>query len=451
MYGKVRPQTPAPGHSDQTTVDRRPVRPLALLWLAAGLAAYIVSVLVYHHLLATNPVLWGHTDEWVYRAAGAEVHQHPADLYRAVFGEPNRYKLPFTYPPIAALVFALFSSFSFATWQSGLVVIDVLLLPVICYASLRIAGRRGVTGAALAFALAAMALWLEPVYMTMYFGQINLILLALGIVDFALPDSCRWKGIGIGIAAGIKLTPLIFIPFLLGSRRIRAGLVALGTFVVTVVVGFAVLPTASHDFWFGNFAGQGSFTLQNQSIDGILNRVLPGDAAGHTIWLVVGVIVAVAGLIVAALASRRGLELLGVVLCAVTGLLISPISWTHHWVWAVVPGLALVVAGTGRRTSTGELIAGRRRDWLLRAVGTVVLLFLFVMWPRPDKVGQVTELLPHGLLRLTPNGYGVEKTWHGWQLVFGNYYVIVGALALAAAAVYLWFTRTRPATAPDPG
>src|SRR6202012_1435025 len=97
-----------------------------------------------------------------------------------------------------------------------------LLVPrVIFYASLRVAGRRGLTGAALAFALAAMALWLEPVYMTLYFGQINLILLALVIIDLALPDSCKWKGIGVGIAAGIKLTPLIFVPFLLGSRRVR--------------------------------------------------------------------------------------------------------------------------------------------------------------------------------------------------------------------------------------
>src|SRR6202020_1743915 len=106
------------------------------------------------------------------------------------------------------------------------------------------AGRRGLTGAAAAFALSAMALWLEPVYMTLYFGQINLVLLVLAIVDLALPDSCRWKGIGIGIAAGMKLTPLILIPFLLASRRIRAGLVALATFAVTVAVGsgFIVLP-----------------------------------------------------------------------------------------------------------------------------------------------------------------------------------------------------------------
>ena len=425
---------------------------LALAWLAAGVAAYALSVLVYRQLVAGNPVLWGHTDEFVYRAAGIEVHRHPADLYRALFGEPGRSKLPFAYPPIAALVFALFTSLSFAVWQVALVVINVLLLPVILYASLHICGRRGLTGAALAFTLAAMALWLEPVYMTMYFGQINLVLLALGIVDLALPDSCRWKGIGIGIAAGMKLTPLIFIPFLLGSRRIRAGLVAVLSFIATVVVGVLVLPAASHDFWFGNLAGRASFALQNQSIDGVLARLLPGQPAGHTIWLIAGSAVAVAGLATAVLASRRGLELPGIVLCAVTGLLISPISWTHHWVWAVLPGLALVAAGTGpvgasrtgrRAPEDGNLVASRPRDRVVRAAGTVVLLVLFGMWPTPHQVGRITELLPAGLLRLTPNGYGVEKTWHGWQLVSGNYYVIAGALAIAGAAAYLWVTRAR--------
>jgi len=92
------------------------------------------------------------------------------------------------------------------------------LLPVVTYASLRISGRRGLRAAALA--LGAVALWLEPVYMTMFFGQIYIILRALVMVDLALPDSSRWKGMGIGLAAGVKLTPLIFIPYLLASWRV---------------------------------------------------------------------------------------------------------------------------------------------------------------------------------------------------------------------------------------
>src|ERR1700760_1609881 len=142
MYGKVRPGATAAGQSGpQTRAEAWRPRPLAMAGLAAALAAYAVSVLIYHHLLAVNPVLWTHTDEFAYRAAGLEVHRHPADVYRALYGEPGRFRFSFTYPPIAALVFALFSSFSFAVWQGGLVVIELLMLPVIFFVLLRIAGR----------------------------------------------------------------------------------------------------------------------------------------------------------------------------------------------------------------------------------------------------------------------------------------------------------------------
>lgn len=414
-------------------------------WLAAGIVAFAASVLGCWHLTVNNPIVARHTDEWIYRAAGIVVNQHPADLYRVLLGAPGADKLPFNYPPFAALVFAPGASFGFGVWQTALVVIDVLLLPVILYALLRISGRRGLTSVALAFALAAMALWLEPVFMTMFFGQINLILLALVTLDLALPDSCRWKGIGIGLAAGIKLTPLIFIPFLLGSRRIRAGVVALLSFAVTVVIGFLALPAASRDFWIGNMAGRGgSVNLQNQSIDGLVGRLLPGQPWAHALWLAVAVAVAVAGLATAALASRRGLELLGIVLCGLTGLLISPTSWTHHWVWAVVPGLALMAAGAGHGTAgVRDPAAVRPRDRVAWAAGAVVLLILFAMWPRPGLFHHVTTWLPTGFLRFAPHGHGIEYTWHGWVLLLGNFYVLTGVTVIVAAAVYLLATGAR--------
>jgi alpha-1,2-mannosyltransferase len=414
--------------------------------LAVGLAAFAASVLLCLQLTFNNPILSSHTDEWIYRAAGVVVRQHPADLYRALFGEPGAYKLQFNYPPFAALVFALGTSFSFGVWQTALIVIDVLLLPVILYASLRISRRRGLADAALAFALAAMALWLEPVFMTMFFGQINLILLALVIVDLALPDSSKWKGIGIGLAAGMKLTPLIFIPFLLASRRIRAGVVALLSFAVTVVIGVLVLPAASREFWIGNIAGRGgSPNLQNQSIDALVGRLLPGQPGpADALWLAVAVAVAVAGLATAALASRRGLELLGIVLCGLTGLLISPTSWTHHWVWAVVPGLALMAAGAGHGTAGVRDVAPvRPQDRIARAAGAVGLLILFAMWPRPGRVNHVIAWLPEGFLRFTPHGHGLEYTWHGGLLLTGNLYVITGVAVIVAAAGYLWATWPR--------
>jgi alpha-1,2-mannosyltransferase len=295
---------------DSTSIRVRRTTPFA--WFLAGVTVFAASMLAYRQVYVSHPFLWQHTDEWVYRAAGSEVRRHPADLYRIRMAEPGFFPLSFTYPPFAALVFAVFSPFGFGAWQIGLVVLDLILLPVIIYASLCISGHHGFSAGGLAFGLAAVALWLEPVYMTMFFGQINLILLALIVVDLSLPDSCRWKGIGIGIAAGAKLTPLIFIPYLLASRRVRAAVVGTLSFAATAVIGFVALPAASRQYWGGKSAAEGGLQrLLNQSVNGVVQRLLPGDPAANKLWGVLAIVVAAAGLATAAVASRRGLELLG--------------------------------------------------------------------------------------------------------------------------------------------
>lgn len=437
--------------SEVTAIRGR--RPPGAVWLLVGVALLAASVVVYWRIIAIYPALWTHTDEWVYRAAGALIRRHPAALYHRRMGSPGHSKLPFTYPPFAALAFALGSPVRFSIWQIALVVLDVILLPVITYASLRISGQRGPRGAAVALVLAAVALWLEPVYMTMNFGQINLILLALIIVDLALPDSSPWKGIGIGIAGGVKLTPLIFIPYLLATRRVRAGLVGLLSFAATVGIGFAVLPAASLDYWGGRFTQPGDLPnrVQNQSINGMMLRLIPGSTAAHAAWLALAIVVVVAGLATAVAASRRGLELLGIMLCAVTGLLDSPISWSHHWVW-VVPALALMAAGARRGGAAGQTPAVRPRDWAGRGLGAGAILAVFAMWPAPvGRLGRATHLLlPIGSLRLAINDTGHGYLGHAWYFLLHNLYVVAGLAAIAGAAAYLWATRARASLARPP-
>ena len=95
----------------------------------------------------------------------------------------------------------------------------------------RTGGRLGAT-----LGLGAVALWLEPVRQTLSFGQVNLLLMLLIVADLCLPDSRWWKGVGVGLAAGFKLTPLIFIPYLLLTRRFRAAAVAPAIFALTIAV-----------------------------------------------------------------------------------------------------------------------------------------------------------------------------------------------------------------------
>ncbi|HJY72416.1 MAG TPA: glycosyltransferase 87 family protein, partial [Streptosporangiaceae bacterium] len=191
----------------------------------AAVALFLLAVAGYALLVHASPqYYWTQIDTGVYRDGGIAVRNQPAMLYALELGAA---KLPFIYTPFAALLFATGSGASFATWQVGLAALTIGLLPVVAYLSLGLAGRpAGLPRAAAAFAIAAVGLWLEPVAMTLFFGQINLVLLALVVGDLALPDRTKGKGIGIGLAAGIKLTPLIFIPYLLFTRRVKAAAVS---------------------------------------------------------------------------------------------------------------------------------------------------------------------------------------------------------------------------------
>src|SRR6201988_568562 len=407
----------------------------------ASVALFLLAVAGYALLAHASPqYYWTQIDTAVYRDGGIAVRNQPAMLYVLGFGPA---KLPFIYTPFAALVFAAGSGASFATWQVGLTVLTIGLLPVVAYFSLVLAGRpAGLARAAAALAIAAVGLWLETVAMTLFFGQVNLVLLALVVGDLALPDRVKGKGIGIGLAAGIKLTPLIFIPYLLFTRRVKAAAVSALTFAVTVGLGFALLPHASAVFWHEQFTQLGSnhYHLDNQSLNGVILRLTHAGPDAHAYWQVAAVVAGIAGLATAILASRRGHELLGLVACAATGLLVSPISWSHHYVY-VVPALVLAAYGP------------RRLGY--RIIGVALVVGLFGWWHLPisNQGGYDPEapVLPRGLLLLAPNrgNYGtVEFTWRGLDLIIGNYYVLTLLAFIAATACALVL---RPVSSGTPG
>jgi alpha-1,2-mannosyltransferase len=399
----------------------------------AAVALFLLAVAGYALLVHAYPqYYWTQIDTAVYRDGGIAARNQPALLYSLRLGSA---KLPFIYTPFAALVFAAGTGASFATWQVGLVVLTIELLPVVAYLSLVLAGRpAGLATAAAAVAIAAVGLWLEPVAMTLVYGQINLVLLVLVVGDLALPDRFKFKGIGIGLAAGIKLTPLIFIPYLLFTRRVTAAAVSALTFAVTVGLGYALLPHVSAVYWGGQVFGPSKhFHLDNQSLNGVILRLTHAGPDAHAYWLAAAVVVGIAGLATSIAASRRGHELLGLVTCAATGLLVSPVAWSHHYVY-VIPALALAVCG----------------PWRLgyRIVGACLVVGLFGWWPLPigsqGGYDPTAQLLPRGLLLLAPNRGNdgtVEFTWRGLDVVVGNYYVLALLLFVAATACALALAR----------
>ncbi|MGD0240450.1 MAG: glycosyltransferase 87 family protein [Streptosporangiaceae bacterium] len=375
-------------------------------------AVYLASAGACCALAARSSAHFADTE--VYRMGGAAV-LHGESLYRLRAGT-----LPFTYPPFAAIVLTVLAVIPPDAAVALLTAASTAALPVMLYLALRLPGPGGPAGAAarreastVALAVAAAAIWLDPARAALGYGQVDIVLAAAVLYDLALPATSRWKGAATGLAAGIKLTPAIFAVYLLLTRRYRAAATAAAVFAGTVAAGFAVLPASSAWFWAGEFASPGRVSPvqdpENQSLLGVLSRTLH-TASVLPLWLALAAAVAVTGLALAAAAGRRGDEAAGFSLCAVTGLLISPISWTHHWVIAIP---ALLVAG---RAVSAARRAGRTAAARLGAAGIAAVAV--IGWTR--------------LAQATPAS--------GWlampapALACSAAYVLIGLFTLALAA-----------------
>jgi len=310
-------------------------------------------------------------------------------------------------------------------------------------------GWRGARRLGASLLVAGLALWTEPAQRALFLGQIEIVLMALVTWDLCQPDGRRLKGAATGLAAGIKLVPLLFIVYLLLTGRFRQGAVATAAFAVTVVAGCTAFPPASVTWWLGGDcvqAGRTGFVggQQNQSLRGALTRLAGSVNGAQPAWLIAAVAVALAGLAAAALLHRRGQAFAGLMACALTALLVSPVSWDHHWVW-LAPGLALLI-------DAGHL-AGRA--WYALAAATWAI---FAAWP--DFWSAKAGLLQGGLIGYAPASawaYGdnpayAEYHWHGPQLLAGNLELLAGlalfAVLLAAAAVH---ARPNDRRAAQPG
>ncbi|HEY2666232.1 MAG TPA: glycosyltransferase 87 family protein [Actinomycetota bacterium] len=406
--------------------------------LAAGALIFVVCLGAYIATAAHDSAHhWRMIDLQVYRWAGEMARQH-----RNVYDLKYRGFLSFTYTPLALLVFEPLSPFRVGALRFIITGASIAALLGALWVAWGLAGvTRPEARAGLALGVAGLALGLEPVAQTLGFGQINLLLTFLILVDLAQPDVRRWKGAGVGLAAAIKLTPAIFVGYLVLTRRLRAAAVACATFAATVALGFLALPAASRRFWFGglflNSERVGGVAYAgNQSVNGALVRLFGGVSQARPAWFAVALLIGSGGLLLAAWASRRGEELLGIVTCALTALLISPISWSHHWVWVVllVPCGVRLLRGPGRiRPLEGgpgpapNRIGGRIGGW----IGLVGLMALFLAGPVQ-------------LIWRPPHTGSLEYGWHGAQLIAGNLYVLLGLLLLAMTAAFLGFRRLRP-------
>ncbi len=329
--------------------------------------------------------------------------------------------LPFTYPPVAALAFWPFALMGRQAGQVTWAACNVLSLYAVLVLSLR-SVLPGLDRARLllwALVLLGPSYLLDPIRLTFYFGQVNLVLCALILADLTTtPRIGRWvlpRGVLVGLAAAIKLVPLVFVPYLFVTRQVRAAWTAVGAFAACSLLVVVLDPSVSWSYWtkYATDAarvGNPSFVL-NQSLQGSLDRLAHRDVSTVVIDLV-GALVLVAGITLARWAWAESSPFLGILVCATTGMVVSPITWEHHLVWAVPVLLWLACAAD--RPPGGKL-------WAV-AAGVV-------LWWAP--------------LQHVPSGGTTELHEHGWTLLAGNSFTALLVGFLLGITVLLSVRRRR--------
>ncbi|MHA6801892.1 glycosyltransferase 87 family protein [Salinifilum ghardaiensis] len=358
----------------------------------------------------------GYVDTQVYQLGG-RAWLSGFDLYGDLTPEsPDSSTLPFIYPPFAALLFA---PLSLVPTSAAVLVVSLtshLSILVTAYALARRSPYFAARAPFVAAGAAALMPWLtliEPARETLNYGQINLLLMALVAADCLLGRT-RWpRGLLVGLAGAIKLTPLGFLLFFLLRRDHRALGTALATFSGTVLLGVLAAPRDSATWWleqmFDTGGSMGAVYAGNLSLRSLIAKQDISGAGLNLLWIAGAI--ALVGIAVWAMryAQQQANTALMLAFNAVLVVLISPISWSHHWVWAG-PTLALLLTMAVRHRWYGILAA--------------VLL-----------AGATVLYGPQWHLPYTENR---ELDWTPLQQVIGNAYTLWGIALLIGGAVAYW-------------
>ena len=339
----------------------------------------------------------------VYRMGGrAWLDGRPLYADGAIFHTRAGLDLPFTYPPLAAVAFSPFAWLPLNVASVAITLTTLVLLivsTVIVLTGLDVWPQTSPGGAGrwdrvtpepawlrrcwLAVAIVAPAvIYLEPIRSNFDFGQINVVLMTLVIAD-CVPRKTPWpRGVLLGVAIALKLTPAVFLLYFLLRRDTRALLVTAASTVVATLAGFAFAWRDSVEYWTDTVRNTdriGTATLNtNQNIAGALARLGLGEGERFVLWTlacfaVLGLTVWAARRVLRAGTARpatsgRGQPVLALICVAMFGLVVSPVSWSHHWVW-VLPTLLVTT-----------VVAYRLRNVALAAV-TAAGIALMVWTP----------------------------------------------------------------------
>jgi alpha-1,2-mannosyltransferase len=354
---------------------------------------------------------------------GAGTLDQPGALYDYVYAEQTPdFPLPFTYPPFAAVVFYPLHLLPFwlvaFVWQIGIM--------AALYGVVRVSQRLLPmdTGRRVAMLWTAIGIWLEPLRSTFDYGQINVVLVLAVLVAVY---SSRWwlSGLLVGLAAGVKLTPAVSGLYFLGARR--WGTVAFSAVVFLGTIGLSAVVVGDQTrYYFTELLGDASRvgpigTSFNQSWRGGISRILGHDAGFGPVVLAAIAVTAVLALLAWRAIGGATDRLGAIIVVQLFGLLLSPISWTHHWVW-LIPLMIWLLHGPLR-----ERLGARIFGW-----GWLALTVIGVPW----------------LLSFAqPTIWVISRPWYlAWA---GLIYIVATLVTLAWIAASRRRSDLSPAPSPD--
>ncbi len=323
------------------------------LWALAGVALMAWTAAVAYADLGSRFSL----DLRVYRAAAKSVLAG-RDPYQLHF---TSYHLPFTYPPAALLALSPLSLGSVhvveALWWcvNALAVVAILYLGV--RTALGIPKARSLCGAVAFAPIAGFAF--EPLRSTTTYGQINIVLLFLVVVDITRTPQ-KVSGVLIGLAGAIKLTPLTYLLYFAVKGAWRPVVRGALTFVGVEALTFAVIPSESRAYWFhqvfdpGRTGTVGSW--RNQSWYGVVHRWPFTPHVAIVSWSILSLFTLGAGVFLVRQLVVRDRTIDAIVALGMCAELISPISWSHHWAWIVLVPILLVRGFSGQPIVAASMV-----------------------------------------------------------------------------------------------
>jgi alpha-1,2-mannosyltransferase len=424
--------TTLPEERKQRTPGRGGGRAVAAL-SAIVLLVFVISLITIVHGRLSFDVY--RIDLDVYRL-GAHAWLTGQNVYGKLPPTHNGLDLGFTYPPISAVLMAPLSIVS--SRMAGILITAVTLglLIAVMALFLRTAGLaepgRSVRPAVL---LLPAAVLLEPVRTNLAYGQINVVLMALVAFDCLAPETWRplrdlrfvghwfarrerladrrvgWpRGALVGVAAALKLTPAVFVLYFIARRQWRQAATCALSFLAVTGIGALAAPRDSARYWTEMVFDTGRIGplvfAGNQSLNGMLYRTRLGGTTEHELWLAAAAAAGAIGVIAVFRAANAGRQMLTLGLTACTTLLISPVSWSHHWVWSAPILLTAALAAI----RAGDLRA------LALSCGALAIFFGSPQWWFPAQQNR-------------------EMRWGLWEQVIGSSYVWIALAAIVAAAI----------------